>query len=559
MKKIKFLILALLGITIIPTATNAYDIVNKFNGNYGLLYKEFRGSVLYRCPYTSNIDLGANPSWQATSSSFPCIPGQNFWNGYSRGQFGEGRFVDINQDVVQYITAIKKKDWNYLPIWVNLQRKFWKFQVEHKNWTVYYDEVKTSSPYQYEVNLKSYDGRYGQLLWWLFLDGLLIKWYSRENGNASDAGYKTVVVLDTDTWMWYKFDTNISLKEALDTSFISLFYSLYNSSPRGCYQMGIFYWQYSAAWYSFSFKDDCPEFDIKQKLEKSLTISQWIRKLFKEESPYYDPNYNVNKILWEVPETTVPSANSAEAYNQCLAYYNSVKTYASYDRNCYKDLLDSNQDIGLRQQITDWDWEWEWPATDNRICNLWKGYKKSYKTKFKDKWSEFLELSSANRLSPHSLNVKDYCWERPKIEENLDIENIVKDDNFLSKAKNFVQWMFANKGEGTWFNYSEKVEYNNERFLCFMFGWLNDFYCNSLKDPNTKNRYIKADQQKWIDNSWGFSSFFSLLKVKFEEGKKFLWATTCSNPVFLQEWDFLVYLPMFLIVLYLIRLISNVK
>lgn len=427
MKKIKFLILALLGITIIPTATNAYDIVNKFNGNYGLLYKEFRGSVLYRCPYTSNIDLGSNPSWQATSSSFPCIPGQNFWNGYNRGQFGEGRFVDINQDVVQYITAIKKKDWNYLPIWVNLQRKFWKFQVEHKNWTVYYDEVKTSNPYQYEVNLKSYDGRYGQLLWWLFLDGLLIKWYSRENGNAYDPGYKTVVVLDTDTWMWYKFDTNISLKEALDTSFISLFYSLYNSSPRGCYQMGIFYWQYSALWYSFSFKNDCPEFDIKQKLEKSLTISQWMRKLFKEESPYYDPNYNVNKILWEVPETTAPSANSAEAYNQCLAYYNSVKTYASYDRNCYKDLLDSNQDIAIRQQITDWDWEWEWPATDNRICNLWKGYKKSYKTKFKDKWSEFLELSSANRLSPHSLNVKDYCWERPKIEENKGFFEGIKD------------------------------------------------------------------------------------------------------------------------------------
>ncbi|PZM87134.1 MAG: hypothetical protein DLD55_03000 [candidate division SR1 bacterium] len=558
MKKIKFLILALLGISIIPTATNAYDIVNKFNGNYGLLYTEFKGSVLYRCPYSSNIDLSNKPQRKATSSSFPCVPGTNFNNTASSDQFYNYPTVSRNADVYQYITALKKKDGKYLPFGVNIQRKFGKFVVEHKNGTVEYDDALIWGWSNYGVSLKSSDGKYGDLLGGLFLDGLLIRSHTRD-GEYTRPAYTSVIVIDTKTGYGYRFKTNVSLKENLDTSFFATFYALSKGNYDACGLIPTARWRDNLIEHSFPSGNNCPELDINKRLEESLTVSKEMWKIFKDESPYYDPNYKVNKLFGEVPETITPSVNSAEAYNQCLAYYNSVKTYASYDRNCYKDLLDNNQDIGLRQQITDWDGEGEGPATDNRICNLRKGYKKSYKTKFKDKWSEFLELSSANRLSPHSLNVKDYCGERPKIEENLDIENIVKDDNFLSKAKNFVQGMFANKGEGTGFNYSEKVEYNNERFLCFMFGWLNDFYCNSLKDPNTKNRYIKADQQKGIDNSGGFSSFFSLLKVKFEEGKKFLGATTCSNPVFLQEWDFLVYLPMFLIVLYLIRLISNVK
>ena len=34
---------------------------------------------------------------------------------------------------------------------------------------------------------------------------------------------------------------------------------------------------------------------------------------------------------------------SLKEYNQCVLYYSSIKTYTTYDRECYKDLLDNNK------------------------------------------------------------------------------------------------------------------------------------------------------------------------------------------------------------------------
>ena len=127
---------------------------------------------------------------------------------------------------------------------------------------------------------------------------------------------------------------------------------------------------------------------------------------------------------------------SLKEYNQCVLYYSSIKTYTTYDRECYKDLLDNNKWIEKWQEIKDRDWEWEWPETDSSVCVSWKKYKAAYKNKYDEKREEFLNLSKENWFAPHGIDIKVYCGEKPKNEGDT-AAGILKE--FFSSPSNFFQ------------------------------------------------------------------------------------------------------------------------
>lgn len=330
----------------------------------------------------------------------------------------------------------------------------------------------------------------------------------------------------------------------------------------------------TAAWKRLLWTDVSKERLQAVNWTKSYTINPW-------GSSFLPPRFKIDKqggsgyqyiedIEFTVPDWNAGNPNNQQTgqnqtlveYNACFKYYNSIKIYTSYDYNCYKSLLDSapltgsynmTQLLKPWQDIKDWNGEGNIAIqTQDLTCHSLIKLKREYKQQYQEKRAEFLKISSENFFYPHTMDIKAYCGDRPKDDENFS-------PSFLGSIWDFISGMFEKKGTWTGFNYSEKMEYYREKTLCTLFGWLDDKYCEVLNDVNTKNRYIKKDIDKGVDNSWWFSSFFSSIKLEFERGKKFFSKWVCFNPWITLEWDILVYLPMIALSLFFIWLLRNVK
>lgn len=338
---------------------------------------------------------------------------------------------------------------------------------------------------------------------------------------------------------------------------------------------------------------------------KQLETTGWI---YQEDIEFIVPDWNGGS------SSNANAWSTAEAYNQCINYYNSIKTYAVYDRNCYLDIMDNHLDIGIRQQISDWDWEWEWiEIKGSRICSLFQGYKKNFKAKYKDKWKEFQEIAQANWLSPQSIDIKGYCWEKPKADFYKDLKEFWQ--KYLSNLwktvgtvngreysinefeKDFWEYLayvracnhktYLPTPYDSWKSYILGYDYffnwNNNENVCkfsetlkkrikrkywnlvftqkYKDVFIADFGSWALKDDwkiNFENyeKFANSLPASPYASSWD-SGIFSFIKNDYKEGVdtsfKLLSNVQCWVWFWVKERDYIVYLPLFLLLYKIIK------
>ena len=168
-------------------------------------------------------------------------------------------------------------------------------------------------------------------------------------------------------------------------------------------------------------------------------------------------------------------------YNQCASYWQNVKTYTLYDRECYRWLLEDpadNRDFDVRlapwKAIVDWNWEGELDIkTKDPICLKFKSRKPVYMQKYKEKRDEFIKDSQEYWLNPsQTINVAEKCGTRPSLkikewtEEKWLLDKI--QDGFYRFRDNFNElWgkPIVSSGGQNLYNYDYRKDIEQLKFL----------------------------------------------------------------------------------------------
>lgn len=313
---------------------------------------------------------------------------------------------------------------------------------------------------------------------------------------------RTLRVMDTYSNKLYKYKTltDNDLKNLPRV----LFYNLYNQVPDDIYDVVWNKWSY---WY-FYWKDSeyinyemenskkGTEEDLK-KIQQDLKNS--IQILNKEDIDFYlgmqpeelgistNPDLPKNQDKWENNENNKSYEENLKEYNSCTSYRNNIKTYTTYNKECYKSLLDSapltwavnhKKLLAPWNAVVNWNGEWELDIdTEDRICLQFKDRKAVYKQKRSKQWEEFQSISKENWLNPSGIVVDEKCWKRPE-----------------------RSWSFLDK---FWSKYQDRREYIELKVACLASFWVAPEVCKKLDDPNSKNSII-AENNKGRDtlNSW---------------------------------------------------------
>lgn len=232
------------------------------------------------------------------------------------------------------------------------------------------------------------------------------------------------------------------------------------------------------------------------QFEKSYTLTDWGNSLF---PPWFKSgNQGINFIYTEDIETQSMDwwggttnnqwGNSDGSYkerlaeyNQCASYWQNVKTYTLYDRECYRWLLDDpadNRDFDIRlapwKAIVDWNWQGDIDIkTKDPICLKFKSRKPVYMQKYKEKRDEFIKDSQEYWLNPsQTINVAEKCGTRPSLkikewtEEKWLLDKI--QDGFYRFRDNFNElWgkPIVSSGGQNLYNYDYRKDIEQLKFL----------------------------------------------------------------------------------------------
>ena len=387
--------------------------------------------------------------------------------------------------------------------------------------------------------------------------------------------------------------------------------------------------------------------------EKSYTLTSWGNYLFppgfKQVNQWrgfiYTEDIETQSMDWWGGATNNPNGNQwgnsdgsykerLAEYNQCASYWQNVKTYTLYDRECYRWLLDDpadNRDFDIRlapwKAIVDWNWQGDLDIkTKDPICLKFKSRKPVYMAKYKEKRDEFIKDSQEYWLNPsQTINVAEKCGTRPVPQKTAETEK-------QSDAGRFGEalWdILLNQGNklrlGTgWYEEQNKVEYLLWKYMAYKTAcrdkaymptpldtfienmkWVVPFfqfdnnenvckYANELKkqieekywaaqfSEHYKNILNKELWDKVIDEKWKIdlkkiekvaeTTTWYHKKTPFEKGADYLiayfkkdyqkwydktfwilWYNSCWEWIWVKQRDYLVYVPVILLLWYIIR------
>ena len=279
--------------------------------------------------------------------------------------------------------------------------------------------------------------------------------------------------------------------------------------------------------------------------EKSYTITtggtylfpEWMRQIDQRRWFVYTEDIELQSMDWWGGTTNNPNGNQwgnsdgsykerLAEYNQCASYWQNVKTYTLYDRECYRWLLEDpadNRDIDVRlapwKAIVDWNWEGELDIkTKDPICLKFKSRKPVYMQKYKDKRDEFIKDSQEYWLNPsQTINVAEKCGTRPVPQKPAETEK-------QSDAGRFGEalWdILLNQGNklrlGTgWYEEQNKVEYLIWKYMAYKTA------CRDKAYMPTKDETVWESFKNWLpfiwwDNNEKVCKYAEKLKKEIEE------------------------------------------
>lgn len=387
--------------------------------------------------------------------------------------------------------------------------------------------------------------------------------------------------------------------------------------------------------------------------EKSYTLTSWGNYLFptgfkqvnQGRGFIYTEDIETQSMDWWGGTTNNPNGNQwgnsdgsykerLAEYNQCVGYWNNVKTYTLYDRECYRWLLDDpadNRDFDVRlapwKAIVDWNWEGELDIkTKDPICLKFKSRKPVYMAKYKEKRDEFIKDSQEYWLNPsQTINVAEKCGTRPvpqkpaETEKQSDVGRFGEAlwDILLNQGNKLRLWTW-------WYEEQNKVEYLLWKYMAYKTAcrdkaymptpldtfvenmkWVVPFfqfdnnenvckYANQLKkqieekywaaqfSEHYKNMLNKQLWEKVVDENWKIdlkkiekvaeTTTWYHKKTPFEKGADYLiayfkkdyqkwydktfwilWYNSCWEWIWVKQRDYLVYVPVILLLWYIIR------
>ena len=343
--------------------------------------------------------------------------------------------------------------------------------------------------------------------------------------------------------------------------------------------------------------------------EKSYTLTSWGNYLFppgfkqvnQGRGFIYTEDIETQSMDWWGGATNNPNqwGNSDGSYkerlaeyNQCASYWQNVKTYTLYDRECYRWLLDDpadNRDFDIRlapwKAIVDWNWEGELDIkTKDPICLKFKSRKPVYMAKYKEKRDEFIKDSQEYWLNPsQTINVAEKCGTRPEFKP--------KELDDASVWEKILWWLLKRSDKISGNEYVWKVGDklvkkadidsslidltllkakcdNPVGYMPFVPVWqVADYkkkFCDEYAEAKKKHdeKYSKTKFFTWFQDlySWwknvddlGLNKIVNYFKKDYDNGYNFFQANSCKNPVLLKEWDYLVYIPFMIVCFFFIR------
>ena len=192
----------------------------------------------------------------------------------------------------------------------------------------------------------------------------------------------------------------------------------------------------------FYIQSEFKSFDLKNTREATESDLNEIRENIKKSLVVF--NQDALKLYWDIEwldlsvwdSSDLPNNNtnsntkeqtyeeSLKEYNSCTSYWNNIKTYTTYDKECYRSLLDSaplTWAVNHKKLLAPWNAVVNWNGegeldidTEDRICLQFKDRKAVYKQKRSKQWEEFQAISKENWLSPSGINVAEKCGQRPE-------------------------------------------------------------------------------------------------------------------------------------------------
>jgi len=341
--------------------------------------------------------------------------------------------------------------------------------------------------------------------------------------------------------------------------------------------------------------------------EKSYTLTSWGNYIFpvgfKQIKQWrgfiYTEDIETQSMDWWGGTTNNQWGNSDGSYkerlaeyNQCASYWQNVKTYTLYDRECYRWLLDDpadNRDFDIRlapwKAIVDWNWQGDIDIkTKDPICLKFKSRKPVYMEKYKDKRDEFLKDSQEYWLNPsQTINVAEKCGTRPEFKS--------KEWDDASIWEKILWWLLKRSDKISGNEYVWKVGDklvkkadidsslidltllkakcdNPVGYMPFVPVWqVADYkkkFCDEYAEAKKKHdeKYSKTKFFTWFQDlySWwknvddlGLNKIVNYFKKDYDNGYNFFQANSCKNPVLLKEWDYLVYIPFMIVCFFFIR------
>ena len=558
--KLKLFFLAILGLILIPT-TNAYELgvnLNWTNANYDVEYKDAK-FTLYNSSYPYIVAYPCSNSSQGSK----CFSAPY----YSSVIFDYSYSIHVSLDSYsfnKFFGVAYKDNWEWRDFYYSaysdnkaVQKLFsvpsrTAFSVKMTNGKEYIMDTV----YFYHNTLVFMDSRNG---FTLYLNG---------NIKASDG----VVFVDP------------FLKE--DNLFFIRF------KEKKAWSMTV---SETEAWNWFFGKKSS---DVLKTLKftKSYEVREWWDSIFpinfhvwkdKQGWPWYTYQEDIEFVS---PEWNAGSNNNTEnnleAYNNCLSYYWEVHNLARLWDKCSWDGKDE-QAMANFLAIQHWNWEWDAPELKGNsafLCSVFAKYKKKYKEKHAKDWWKFEQEREEYMFNPDWLVPVNRCQSLKNGEDKKWYQNIWDflggywnkitwkekiweiNGKQVSKSKydrSLIKlWILKQKCDNPWlymsfvpfWKKSQRIEEFRKKFC--------DEYNQALSEHNKKYDWLKINE-KYAGDYWtgeevdnlGLSKLMTYFSPDYESGFNFvagkIWV--CKNPVLSEEWDFLVYIPFFLISFYIVK------
>ena len=308
--------------------------------------------------------------------------------------------------------------------------------------------------------------------------------------------------------------------------------------------------------------------------EKSYTLTSWGNYIFppgfKKTQQWrgfiYTEDIETQSMDWWGGATNNPNqwGNSDGSYkerlaeyNQCASYWQNVKTYTLYDRECYRWLLDDpadNRDFDIRlapwKAIVDWNWQGDLDIkTKDPICLKFKSRKPIYMQKYKEKRDEFIKDSQEYWLNPsQTINVAEKCGTRP-----FPIKQ--------AEEKSWL-WLIAEKASNLIDGFKEKRKNEKDRMgqnwsdWKRFFNWTYEYY--EWGKVGTWPLWIIKEMRKeaWLSwELWWFLWVLDDLANNFKKWQDFYPKfNVCSKKPISKERDYILIIPFMLIIFYLLKI-----